>query len=251
MTDGHAPSHKRRVLVACMPKSGSTFFSGILAALPGFVRAHLVPGYGRREQELCVDRLRHYEHLLQSEGCDGYVAQHHVRGSAVTRRYLSEFDIRPVVLVRNIFDVVPSLVDHHSLESHVYPAAFAPDDVNERPLEDRARFVTQMAVPWYFNFYLSWLSSPGQPLVTYEAFIADPAAVVAEVCERLDIPVSRPDVEAATAIASDSRFRRNLVTPGRGQSLPPDCIAAIHAMAAHYPGVDFRPIGIPGSSGQP
>lgn len=54
-----------RVLVACMPKSGSTYLSGAIEALPGFIRAHLVPGYGRREQELCIEKLNEYEKLIR------------------------------------------------------------------------------------------------------------------------------------------------------------------------------------------
>jgi hypothetical protein len=47
-------------LVACMPKSGSTFLTEALASLPGFKRAVLVPQHGRREQELERRQLQKY-----------------------------------------------------------------------------------------------------------------------------------------------------------------------------------------------
>lgn len=91
---------------------------------------------------------------------------------------MDRFDVSPIILVRNIFDVVVSLVDHHSRESNVYPAAFAPDDIASRSFDEQARFVTQMAIPWYFNFYASWQQCPDKFIVTYDDFIANPSGVM-------------------------------------------------------------------------
>lgn len=231
-----------RVLVACMPKSGSTYFSGAIAALPGFHRAHLVPGYGHREQELCVEKLREHDRIAGPEG--SYVAQHHVRCSDVTRAYLEQFGIRTIVLVRNIFDVVPSLVDHHRLEGTVYPAAHAPPDIASRSFEEQARFVVQMALPWYVSFYVSWASCPGVKVVAYEEWIAEPVAVLRACCGYLGLDTTTEISAAAVHAASSAGVRRNKVVPGRGRDLPEDCLKAIHNMRAHYPAIDFSRIGI-------
>jgi hypothetical protein len=228
-----------RVLLACMPKSGSSFVSTAIAQLPGFVRAHLLPGYGCREQELCIDKLREYEALGLP-----YIAQHHVRYSEITGEYMARFGLRPVVLVRNIFDVIPSLVDHHSLENSVYPAAFAPDDIASRCFEEQARFVTDMAIPWYFNFFVSWARVNGKLLVTYEEFIADPEKVLARICSHLGVSASEQQIREAVRIAGGASPRKNKVVPGRGRDLPTDCIQAIQRMAAYYHDIDFSPLGI-------
>jgi hypothetical protein len=75
-----------------MPKSGSTYLAQIFAHLPGFVEATLVPGYGRREQELCHERL-----LALAAQPGSFVAQQHVRYSDITRIY-SGTDFSPIGL---------------------------------------------------------------------------------------------------------------------------------------------------------
>ena len=55
----HILPKKPHVLIACMPKSGSTFLAIALAAYVG-TRKRLIPTYGHREQELCELRLIRY-----------------------------------------------------------------------------------------------------------------------------------------------------------------------------------------------
>jgi adenylyl-sulfate kinase len=234
-------AQRTRALVACMPKSGSTFLSSIISSLPGFRQVSLVPDHGRREQELCVDTLRKQEEIV---GQDSWVAQHHVRYSEATKHYLQEFKIRPIVLVRNIFDVVPSLVDHHALEGPIYPAAFAPSDIATRSIDEQSTFVTQMALPWYFNFYMSWLQCPNRLEIRYEDLVGRPEWVTRRVCDYLEIEVSNTTISAAIALANSSGRRKNKVTPGRGKYLSSENTDSIIRMANQYPGEDFSSIGI-------
>lgn len=228
-----------RVLLACMPKSGSTFISGAIAQLPGFVRAHLTPGYGHREQELCIDKLREYEALGVN-----YVAQHHIKYSEVTCEYIARFGLSPVVVVRDIFDVVTSLVDHHSLEGPVYPTAYAPGDIATRGFEEQARFVTDMAIPWYFSFFASWAECERKLWVSYEAFVANPENELGRISAYLGVAASQAQIAEAVRIAGGASQRKNKVVPGRGQGLPEDCKQAIRRMAAYYRDIDFSLIGI-------
>ncbi|MEM8662881.1 MAG: hypothetical protein AAGF49_02005, partial [Pseudomonadota bacterium] len=93
------PRHPIHILLACMPKSGSTFLAQILINMPGMRRERLVPDFERREQELCPQRLREAQAL--TEGLHrvwrergepralaprGFAAQHHVRHSRPTAR---------------------------------------------------------------------------------------------------------------------------------------------------------------------
>ena len=230
---------QHRVLLACMPKSGSTYVCKIFAQLPGFVEAVLVPGYGRREQELCHERLLAYAATPES-----FIAQHHVRYSHVTRSYIEEFSLEPVVLVRNVFDVVPSLIDHHRLDSTVYPAAFAPEECAGWDFERAAAFVTYMAIPWYFNFFVSWTACQEKILVTYEDVILDAIGVMRRICDFWRIDVPRRDIAEAVLRADALPTRKNLAVRGRGDALPQTCKRHIRNMAAFYSGTDFSSIGL-------
>ena len=234
-------NQKLRILLACMPKSGSTFLSSLIAALPGFTQVDLVPTYGHREQELCPKALETNEAAV---GNGSYVAQHHVRYSAATDMYMKQYGLRPIVLVRNIFDVVPSLIDHHTLENHIYPAAWAPRDIATRSYEEQAHFVTQMAIPWYFNFFASWQDYADKLLVRYEDLVTAPRQVLKRVCDHMGVSASETQIDSAVERARMSGRRKNKVTPGRGQHLPQEDIAAIVRMSNHYPYIDFGPIGI-------
>jgi adenylyl-sulfate kinase len=234
-------NQRLRILLACMPKSGSTFLSSLIAALPGFSQVDLVPTYGHREQELCPKALEANEAAV---GDGSYVAQHHVRYSAATDMYMKQFGLRPIVLVRNIFDVIPSLIDHHALENHIYPAAWAPCDIATRSYEEQAHFVTQMAIPWYFNFFASWHDYKDKLVVRYEDLVAQPREILKQICEHMNIVVSPTWIDSAVESVNARGRRKNKVTPGRGKHLPKEDIAAIVRMTNHYPDIDFGPIGI-------
>lgn len=232
-------SDRHKVLVACMPKSGSTYLTTILSSLPGFAVTSWVPDYGRREQELCGRRLQEDEAIPAS-----LVAQHHVRYSDQTAKYLREFDLKPVVLVRNLYDIIPSLIDHHRTESVVYPMAFVPSDIVDWDFERAARFVTYMVLPWYFNFFVSWNACPEKILVAYEDLISDPVGTVQDICERSGIKASREDVIAAVERVKSMQTRKNVGVAGRGGQLSEACRGHVREMASFYDGMDFSKIGI-------
>ena len=109
------PGGGKHILIACMPKSASTYLCGIISALPEMSQMNLVAGHHRREQELCPLQCALGHHM-------NYVAAHHVRYSRATQDLLKSYKILPVVLVRNIFDCVVSLRDHLLRENSRYSA---------------------------------------------------------------------------------------------------------------------------------
>lgn len=96
-------------LLACMPKSGSTWLCNILAELPDFRITHMVPHYGAREQEVCGDTI---DKNLQNICSFHVISQHHVKYNVNTRHCCIQYCIKPVVLLRGIADNLVSLVDH-------------------------------------------------------------------------------------------------------------------------------------------
>lgn len=234
-------SKRHNILVACMPKSGSTYLTTVLSRLPGFGITSWVPDYGRREQELCrqkleADRSAYPNHSL--------VAQHHVRYSDTTKRYIEEFDLKPLVLVRNLYDVVPSLIDHHRTESVVYPMAYVPRDIVEWDWERAAEFVTYMALPWYFNFFASWHDCDEKILLTYEELIVRPRQVIGRICSEWGVTASDREIDSALEQAGALQTRRNIGVAGRGRMLPEKCRGHIHEMASYYKGLDLSQVAL-------
>ncbi|CAN7469413.1 sulfotransferase domain-containing protein [Phyllobacterium sp. LjRoot231] len=227
----------KHVLLACMPKSGSTFLCNAIAALPHFNVGVGVPDWGRREQELDDATLSRIED-------QNYVLQLHVRYSNATRTQIEKHRLLPLVLVRNIFDVVPSFIDHHRKESLLHPMAFVPEGIQNWSFEESARFVSTMIIPWYFNFYMSWYEAPNTLMIRYEKWVAEPEQQLTRICQHIGLDVEQVEIDRAVSSVIDASPRKNAVNPGRGSSLPSGCVEQIRSMAQFYRGTDFSPIGL-------
>lgn len=199
-----------RVLVACFPKSGSTFLTNVIGGLPGFRIAHFVPDYERREQELCDSAISQWDGIHQ-------VAQQHVRQSRHTDRMIKKWDIKTIVLVRNIYDALVSLTDHVAQESSAFPMAWFNESHAAMPFDQRLAAVIELAAPWYFNFYTSWWCSKPNDIVLYEDVVA--SGRIAHYLVSWGIASSIEDVVAALATIDPAQSRLNVGRPGRGAEL--------------------------------
>jgi hypothetical protein len=243
----------RTVLVACFPKSGSTFVSDRLAALASCRRAAFLPVCDRREQELeeaCLLRQ------IRGHPASHLVAQQHVRLNAHTAAVCERFGIRSVVLTRNLMDCLVSLGDHWDRESCVGPNGYwTPELVREMEGSSISRLhaITLTAAPWYVSFYLSWyhwrdawLAATRPLFVRYEEFFADPERGLTALASQLGIPASGDQIAAALANGGQSRFNRGV--SGRGAEAfrrDPRAYAALRDLLAVYPSIDFSPIFTP------
>ena len=97
-------------LLACMPKSGSTWVQAVFSRLPRSISLQLVPNYGAREQEIDSKFVINYR--LWKYRKFNTISQHHVKYNINTRNALLRHGIRPIVLTRDIRDNLVSLVDH-------------------------------------------------------------------------------------------------------------------------------------------
>lgn len=228
---------RHRILLACFPKSGSTWLRTILTGLPGMRTAWISDGAGRAEQELSP-------HRLASAGFHDFVAQHHVRFHDGTRRQIGRFGLKPVVLVRDIFDCLVSLADHVRTNWPELPQALVTPEILALPDGELLDFVIDMAAPWYIDFYVSWLSCPGVPLVRYEDLVRDPSAVVAGLVCRLGLEASATEIGRAIAAAENGPVLFNRGVVGRGAALTEAQRGRILRQASYYPTVDFSAIGI-------
>jgi Sulfotransferase domain len=235
------------VFVACMPRTGSTFLTETLCELTGFKRVELTDAFAENEQELDVPRL------LDAYAY-GSVTQQHVCGNSRTVELMREFSVRPVVLVRNLFDVVVS-IRHFLLTEGCgkWPTFFTTDE-RFRALDERAQYdqIVELGLPWYFDFYVSWSDVARRGaletmFLTYEAAAADWAATVSQIADFYGLDASPSAVESAlarTRLRAES-LRLNQGTPGRGpETLAEEARARIRSYARFYPDVDFTPLGL-------
>jgi hypothetical protein len=226
----------KHILVACVPKSGSTFISAALSNLPDFTKVNLTYGFGHREQELAVLNCA----LLHGFN---YVAQHHVRFSQPTEWILKIFGIFPVVLLRNLYDCVASLYDHLHKEDVTLPMAYIPVDFQSWNKERKINFIIDFILPWYANFISCWAEYSGPMLtLTYGEAMKNPGETIGRIASAAGLVVSAADIERAMAPLDAETTRFNVGRVGRGfEMLSRAQVARIRQMFSYYssiPGVE-------------
>lgn len=165
-----------------------------------------------------------------------YVAQHHVRASDWTLDMCRDYRLTPIVLIRNLLDVVVSLRDHVRKEGHVSPMFFI--EPHHLALEDAhlELMIARLAVPWYLNFYLSWRRAPDTLAIRYENLVRTPVAVVSDILAFSGAQIPRETVAAAVeSVLSRGKSRLNVGVSGRGASLRPEALRAILDLIELYP----------------
>jgi len=218
------------ILVACMPKSGSSFLSNCIAGYKGFRHGILVPDYGVREQEMCELRLEKFNNRP-------YVAQLHVRNSEWTQKLIERYGITHVVLVRDLLDVVVSIRDHVRKLFHfgsLITLTARHRDISDDELDS---LIVQFAMPWYISFYAGWRKDPKAMFLNYEDVTTDPAATMAKIFDKARFDYTAEEISAALDKIEEKKGRNrfNKGVKGRGEKILPETRQKLVDMMAHYP----------------
>ncbi len=234
------------LFLATMPKSGSTFFGRVLVEITGFERVYLASAYLNLEEELYLPRI--IDHLNR-----GTVTQQHVRANRVNIEMMKRFEIRPIVIVRNLDDILVSLREHLLREKIDSMPGFYPTanfvNLDEATQHD---FLIDYVLPWYLGFYASWWSVQQSGTLDvlwlrYEDLIKDWGAGVDQALSFYGLEASPTRIaEAIDRVRESPRnvSRINVGRVGRGNSILSDAQRErARSLARFYPEVDFSSIG--------
>jgi len=257
LTANRAP--QVNILVACAPKSASTFIQAALMNALKLPQACLFTtgldwssagalGAALREQEL--DELALIQNGLNKRG---YVAQHHARCTPYMSRLLSTYGIKPIVTYRNIFDTIVSMDDmvmewrtatnlpHRGFFSDAMPSNF---ETLERA--DRLLILAHRWAAWLLQFYISWrkcarIGVADPMFISYEDdFLANRMPLSNRLAEYIGVQHVQPDaLYAALTDDSDAKAKRiNHGVAGRGRDMPEKVRQFILDAARDYTGED-------------
>lgn len=232
-------SNHLNILVACMPKTASTFITSCIhqafslewvnlsvpAHKPSEIGAHL------KEQEPDEIALIRAGMMMK-----GYVAQHHMRLSPYVARLLQRYNVKPIVLFRNILDVIVSADDmimEYRLKmsekaSHFFSDGL-PQTYHKLSRDERLLMFAQHRASWLVRFYVSWKKHEAYGLIrplwiSYEDdFLTDKKMMVAKIIAYLgqQEKVVPTQVLRIFEDKSDSKDKRiNLGIAGRGADAP-------------------------------
>lgn len=235
-------SKQLNILVACAPKSASTFIQGALRQATGLPAASLSSvalsplassrlGMNLREQE--TDEL-----ALIRNGMNGlgYVAQHHVRCTPYLCAQMQLYNIRPLVTYRNIFDTLVSLDDMFiSWRSNIqdpdmnYFDDGLPGNYSSLDRDDRIEILINHHVSWLIQFYVSWkkceaMGSVSPVWISYgRDFQGDKTVLAQRIVEHIGHEGMSVELLAEALEDSDAAksARLNVGIVGRGADLAP------------------------------
>lgn len=212
MAMSDATASVTNIFIACFPKSGSTYLRKLLCELTGYPHVPAVQFYGHNEQDLFQPALRKF-------GTQNTVTQQHVKGTRNNVELMKTYGIRPIVLVRNIYDVVLSLHDHFEREGPYTPAGYVHREYGEMTFDERIEYLIRIHLPWYFNFLVSWREAASELdtlRVSYDEFFADPQEWTRRILDFYRISMAREQIGAAIAAMTEQDTRLNVGVRGRG-----------------------------------
>ena len=233
----------RHIFIACTPKSGSTLLKNALLSITAYRVAFMVYTPGQFEQDL-------YLPMVNSVAGVDTVTQQHCRASDANVQLMQAFAIRPVVLVRNIFDSVVSLLDFYN--GGAFSNSFFRADYRNLDERTRVDLLIDNFVPWYFQFVSSWSLVERQRRLdlmwlTYEELINNKSKAVTDVLRFYGLGAPLRGIERRISeIESEKRGTRfNKGVAGRGKSGLSDLQKnRIRTYAKYYPTTDFSRIGV-------
>lgn len=234
----------RHIFITCAPKSGSTFLKNVLVGVTGYRDLFSVYAALQNEHELDMPQLAKFGNI-------DTVTQQHARASEANIQLMQAFGIRPVVLVRNIFDTVISLLDFYR-QGFTFSTFFDREDFLAFDEEQQIDLLIEYAVPWYFQFVASWQRAERDKRLevfwlTYEDMIMDKPVAVENVLNFYSISAPREEVQKQIGeTESDTdKNRFNKGVAGRGETgLSSQQKEKIAALSRHFPKSDFSLMGL-------
>ncbi|WP_027176124.1 sulfotransferase domain-containing protein [Desulfovibrio aminophilus] len=244
LTKTLSPHASERVIIACFPKSASTFLRNVMAEITGYATEEICVGVRNEEQDI-------YLPTLIDKAFTGISSRMHMRAKDENVRLMRMCGLKPVVLVRNIFDITASLVDHCS-HTPIFGIQYMGDYYNSQLKERQADMIIDICLPWYFTFFSSWVQVQQSGALdtywlSYEEMMADKTAAASGVCAFYGIKAGDEAIQAAVAAVGGDRVRSgiNVGITGRGKTLlSEEQRRRILKMASYYPNIDFSRIGL-------
>ena len=242
-------AEKQLIVVAAVPKSGSTYLANTLSRVTGLRYFRLCEAYSTNEHDLYLPALC----LMSKYGC---VSQLHMKGTFHNAALIKTFGIKPIILIRRIYDAVISL-KYDLREKEQEPGygtgqsgySFMWQDECTRNLNDVQLIdaIIDLAVPWYVNFYVSWYrlceqGSVDAIWVTYEDLFSRNEESIKNILEFLgyrDID----EIDKSILLHKYKTFRSGRSDQGESE-LTEKQQERIRAYFSYYSGVDFSKYGI-------
>jgi Sulfotransferase domain len=238
---GEVSTCESHLLVACFPKSSSSFLTRVLANLLDWPHVPLSYSYERSEQDIYLPNPLHNDR-------GPTISQHHLRATGSNLQLIAAAGIKVIVLVRDLAYALVSLRDHFIKEGPHTAACYADDRFKRVLAHLQLDWLIDLAAPWYVSFYVSWQYATRQGLVsplwlTYEDVVKNTVPTLERIGAFLGEERTPDEMERAIVGTPPDRITRfNKGVSGRGSILTPWQRVRLRRLCSYYPDIDFTPI---------
>ena len=237
------------VVLAFAPKAAGTYLRTACVVAAQGVLVRTVHAQGGRDASFYLPTFLSY--FAERRPARTLVTHVHMQALPANRHFIDAFDLRPVVMLRSIPDMLASYLDmleNDPLSPDNWLNVAVPRDYAAGDDNAKADFIVDMMGPWYASYFSTWLDyaarAPGRVCVlTYDGFLADPAAALEEALAHSRLPRSRRRCEAALKEVWPERaqFRFNKGVAGRGRSrFSGEQIGRLERLVCFFP--NLRPL---------
>lgn len=190
-------SKNKIVAVISTPKSGSTYIANVISNHGRIPSRRLCYAYASNEHDL-------YLPALVTAKLSGGVSQIHMRATPHNMQLMNAFDVKGIVVTRNIFDAVASFkrdiqkklcMEPLGVGLHGYSFVWLTGSLKKLSDSELMEHCIDFYVPWYINFVLSWnVESKNKRLlfVRYEQLMKNREEVFSRIMEHIGINPAVP-----------------------------------------------------------
>jgi hypothetical protein len=213
------------VVLAFPPKAAGTYLRSAAITAVGGKLVRTVHAQGGRDATPYLPTFMLY-YAAGIPACP-LVTHIHMQALAANRHFVEALDLRPVVMIRSLPDMLASYLDEledQPLRPDKWLNIKVPDGYLGFSAQEKGDFVIEMIAPWYASFFSTWLdyagSDPRVLMLDYDDFRADPAATLEHLLAHSRLPRSHEQCQQALAEVWEERalFRYNKGVTGRGKT---------------------------------
>lgn len=214
-----ASSHfsKGPILINALPKSGGSWITTLVSLVTGFPKSNksaikqcppLVSDEYGLFYSLFSDFTRLKSDSLSSLRNRPYTLHTHLPPTRSTTEALNHAAIRPIILQRDLRDVMVSLYYHLRERSGPEKEALNSLDVNEGLLYVMERYMNEFAM--YLSDWIILTRKHNYQRIHYEQFVIDPSYWIDMICTHYGIAIDPSTIRAVV----DAFDRKSLVSEG-------------------------------------
>lgn len=240
-------------VINSLPKCASSYLFNLLEKVLVCKKRYLSnQDFRTNEQDLYLPSLLDACHDIS-------LSRHHFRATDQNIEYIERFNIKPIILVRNIFDIVVSFRDNQvngirekeEIEYSYSILGYFDESYLELDEEEQYDYIIDTCAPWLFNFVASWVNAESRGMrllwLEYSELIENPVSVLLKISDYYNLSLDTEVLEGAVNESSGqnilNNFNRGVV--GRGKkNLTRSQIDRIYKLSSYYSTQDLSLLGI-------